>query len=174
MYLNMNGNVAAVCVVASKPEYREEVGERKMEMTKVYAKCKESTPDGPQVVNLDLLFYGGLAIPAMKISSGMTLIVFGRESPKERFTKGKYTLERSLFVTGWSARDIDPLGNLEELKVRREIKTRDRELKETFWEWLNLPQIKSLLNQWFLEFLEGYKESMKRNANNSEKGEIQK
>lgn len=157
MYMNNHGNVLALCIISSKPQYREEVGERKTELTKVYAKANEATPDGMQTVNLNLLFYGGLAIPAMKISPGMTLLVAGRVQSQERFERGKNVLERSLYVVWWDARDIDPLGVLEELKVRRETKTREQELKLAFWDFLNLPQIKELLFKWFMEFVEDYK-----------------
>lgn len=169
MYLNMNGNVATVCVAVTKPEYREEVGEKRLELTKVFAKCREATPDGEQIVNVDLLFYSGMAIPAMRISPGMTLFVVGRESPKEFMQRGKMVLERSLYVTCWMARDIDPLGMLEELKARKATKTREQELKLAFWEFLNLPQIKELLFQWFKEFVEDYKKLGK--ADKSEKKE---
>ena len=136
MYLNFTGNVHAVCSAVTKPEYREEAGERRVEMTKVVAKCKEMTPDGMQTVSLQLLFFEALAIPAMKIDVGSVLVIDGRETSKEFFSYGKHRLERTLVVEDWHFRDIDPGGILEELKERKGISQREHELRKLFAELL--------------------------------------
>ena len=135
-YINYQGNIFADCAIVNKPKYREEVGEYKKELTKVFAKCREQTPEGVQTVNLDLCFFSALAIPAMKLTPGMCIIVLGRESTKELYTRGKNTLERTVIVDWWTAREIDPVGMLEELKARRMISSKEKELQQMVAEWL--------------------------------------
>lgn len=168
MYASFYGNTVCDCIVVSSPKYLESVGEYKSELTKCVAKTKEQTPEGLQSVNLNLLFFNAFAIPAMKISSGMCLVVIGREQSTERMEKGRKVLERSLYVDWWTARDIDPLGHLEELKVRRELTTREIEFKNIFWEWLNMDAVKELIIGWFVEWL---REQQKQKLEQTEKPE---
>lgn len=136
-YINYHGNVFCDCIVVSKPKYHEKYGVYESEMTEISARSKENTPEGIQSVNLNLQFYGQFAIPAMKIPMAMCLVVFGREATKQRLTGGRNILERTLVVDWWTAREKDPLGMLEELRERRTIATREKELKEIFASWLN-------------------------------------
>ena len=158
MYISFYGNAIFDCIVVSSPKYMDSVGEYKSELTKCMAKTKEQTPEGMQSVNVNLLFFNAFAIPAMKISSGMCLVVIGREQSNERMEKGRKVLERSVYVDWWAARDIDPLGHLEELKVRREMTTREIEFKNIFWEWLNTESVKELIIGWFVEWLRKQRE----------------
>ena len=153
MYINYFGNVMCDCVVLSNPQFKESVGEYKTDLTVCTAKSKEYTPEGLQSVNLRLCFFGAFAVPAMKASRGMCLMVAGRESVQEVYAKGRDVLERTIYVDWWSARDIDPLGSLEELKVRVEKKTREQEFKESFWNWLNTEPVKTLIINWFISWL---------------------
>ena len=157
-YINFFGNCFFDCVVVASPTYKEAVGEYGAEMTKCIAKCKEATPEGLQTINVNLLFFGAFAIPAMKIPSGMCLVALGREVVKERYAKGRDILERTIYVDWWFPRDIDPLGHLEELKVRVEQKTREREFKEAFWAWLNTEPVKALILNWFITWLREHKD----------------
>lgn len=153
MYINYFGNVFCDCVILGKPKYQEEAGEYRQEMTKATAKCKEQTPDGVQQVNLNLLFFGAFAIPAMKITSGLCIVVAGREKTNNLKQKGHYILERTIFVDWWTPREADPVGMLSELKARREITVREKEFKEIFWEWLNLPTCRELVMGWLQDWL---------------------
>ena len=161
MYINYFGNVFCDCVVVGKPKYQEEAGEYRKEMTRVSAKCKEQTPNGVQQVNLNLYFFDSFAIPAMKISSGMCIVAAGRERTNSTKSKGHYYLDRTVFVDWWTPRESDPIGMLTELKARREITVREKEFKEIFWEWLNLPACRELvmgwLAAWFKENVEAVK-----------------
>lgn len=152
MYVNQTGNVVADCVITGVPQYNEEYGVYKRELTKVVASCKENSPEGTQTVNLVLYFFSGFAIPAMKLNKGMTIVLMGREISHEAMYRGKYVLERKVVVDWWTPREIDPMGMLEELKARREIKTREQEMKETFWSWLNLAPCKELILGWIAEW----------------------
>ena len=158
MYISFYGNTIMDCIAISSPKYMESVGEYKSELTKCNAKCKELTPEGLQSVNVTLLFFNAFAIPAMRITSGMCLVIIGREQTSERMTNGRNVLERSVYVDWWAARDIDPLGHLEELKVRRELTTREIEFKNIFWEWLNMDAVKELIIGWFVEWLRQQRE----------------
>ena len=136
-------------MAARKPEYTEEAGVKRVEMTKLPAKCKELTPDGLQTVSLDLLFFKEMAIPAYKIAMGQILVVVGRESSKEYFKYKKYSLERTLLVEAWWPRELDPLGMVETLKARREMNARQTELRELFAEFLT--QAKPAILSWMNE-----------------------
>lgn len=167
MYVNYYGNVIADCVIVTSPKYKEEVGEHRRELTTVFAKSKEATPEGLQTVNLNLLFFSAFAIPAMKLSPTMCIVIGGREAVQEAYQKGKTVLERTLYIDWWMPRDIDPVGHLEELKVRREIQTRETEFKNIFWDWLQ--QCKALILKWFNEWKEAPDEggeNEKRNSDN--------
>lgn len=151
MYLNVTGNTFAVCQIVSKPQFVEEYGEYKKDLTKVSARCKETSAEGTQTVNLSLYFWDGLAIPAMKISVGMSIWVAGREKTMSYTKNGKNVLERSLFVEGWGARETDPLGMLVELQARREAKVNEETLRLTFLELLT--QAKPAILQWIADWI---------------------
>ncbi len=168
MYININGNVIASCLAFTNPVYQEEAGEHRVEMTKAFAKCKESTPDGMQTVNLNLLFFNNLALPAMKIAAGTNLIIFGRESTKERLSYGKHSLERNVFVDSWFPRVIDPLNMLEELKVKRTLEAQKEEQKLMFAAMLT--QCKPTIIQWVISALEGQQTENKSEWTERERG----
>lgn len=159
MYINYFGNVFADCIAVTSPEFREQTGEYKRDMTKVFAKCKEASPEGMQTVNLTLLFFQAMAIPAMKIGPGMCIMIAGREVSKERNERGKTVLDRTIYVDWWAARDIDPLGHLEELKVRMEQKSREEEMKLWFAQAMTKCKdtVIGWVTEWFKENLETVK-----------------
>ena len=163
MYINQGGNVFCVCTAVTKPTYKEESGEKRVELAYLNAKCREASPEGTQTVSLDLLFYGTAAIPAMKIAPGHTLVIAGRESSKEAFAWGKHKLNRTVIVDWWGFREIDPGGILDELKARREIFTREREFREMFAEFLT--EAKPSIIKWIMD----YSKEM-REANSNDKG----
>lgn len=167
MYINYFGNIFCDCVIVGSPHYQEEAGEYRRELTRAFAKSKEQTPNGVQTVNLNLFFFSAFAIPAMKLASGMCIVVAGREKTNELKSNGRAILERTVYVDWYTAREADPLGMLEELKARREISVREREFKETFWEYLNLPACKSLVMGWLKETQTNQKEEP-RNAAETE------
>lgn len=175
----MQGNVHAVCFAVKDPEYRESVGERGCEMTKVVAMCKEMTPDGMQTVSLDLIFYDSLAIPAYKIGVGNWIVIDGRESSKEYFSRQKYKLERTVIVEYWNFRIIDPGGMAEELKVRHEIAAKDREYRELLAEYMT--ELKPSILQWFTDWIRenignlmDWMREHKANAQKQQKGKEEK
>ena len=151
MYINAAGNVLAQCIVIGKAEFKESVGEHHVDLTKIPAMAKESTPDGTQTVNLQLCFYAASAIPAMKIPVGMNIIVAGRESSKELFQNKRYTLERTISVDWWQPRDTDPLHYLEELKVRRQMNTMDDELRILFAKLIT--EVKGTIIEWVTDWM---------------------
>ena len=159
MYINAAGNILAQCIVIGKAEFKENVGEHHVDLTRIPAKAKEATPDGTQTVNLQLCFYAASAIPAMKIPVGMNIIVAGRESSKEVFQNKRYVLERSVSVDWWVPRDTDPLHYLEELKVRRQMNTMDEELKILFAKLLT--QAKSTIIEWVTDWMKNNIEAVK-------------
>ena len=149
MYINSTGNVVCTCVAITKPIYKEESGEMRSELTYIIGKCRESSPEGTQTVTLDLNFYGNLAIPAMKIDAGQSLVIFGRERSEEKMVFGKYRLKRTVIVDCWLFRDIDPGGMLDELKMRREMALRDKEFRELFAQYLT--ECRPAIVKWVLE-----------------------
>ena len=159
MYINAAGNILAQCIVIGKSEFKENVGEHHVDLTRIPAKAKEATPDGTQTVNLQLCFYAASAIPAMKIPVGMNIIVAGRESSKEVFQNKRYVLERSVSVDWWVPRDTDPLHYLEELKVHREMNTMDAELKILFAKLLT--QAKSTIIEWVTDWMKNNIETVR-------------
>ena len=159
MYINVHGNVFCDCIIATTPIYKEHFGEYQREMTRCIGKCKEQTPEGLQSVNLNLLFFSAFAVPAMKISPGMCIVVAGREASEERFFGGKNVLDRTLVVDWWQARDIDPLGHLEELKVRRENTIREEENRKQFARWLT--QCKGVIIGWVADWMKEMKNNKK-------------
>lgn len=159
MYINYFGNVFADCIAIASPEFREQAGEYKRDMTRVHARCKEATPEGMQSVNLTLCFFQAMAIPAMKISTGMCIVVAGREVTKEKDIRGKAVLDRTIYVDWWAARDIDPLGHLEELKVRMEQKSREDEMR--IWFAKAMTQCKETIIGWVTEWFQNNLETVK-------------
>ena len=159
MYLNGNGNVLAQCIVIGKAEFKESVGEHHVDLTKIPAMAKESTPDGTQTVNLQLCFFAASAIPAMKIPVGMNIIVAGRESSKELFQNKRYTLERTISVDWWQPRDTDPLHYLEELKVRRQMNTMDDELRILFAKLIT--EVKGTIIEWVTDWMKNNIETVR-------------
>ena len=156
MYLNAMGNVHTVCKVIGKPKYAEEVGAKRVEMTKVPAKATEMTPDGKQYVSLILLFYGELAIPAMKIDIGDNLIIDGREEVRTAFQRGRNMLERNLLVEAWDQQDNDPCGIKQELKVRHEISVRKIEYRDLMAEFLT--NWKQTIIKWVMDYIAALRE----------------
>ena len=173
MYLNNAGNVFAVCTVVSTPEYKEEVGEKRLELTKAYAKCTEMTPDGKQNVGVNLMFFSALALPAMKIAPGMKLLVAGCQETEERYVYGRNRLEHTLYVEWWSARVIDPLGLEAELRTRREIDSKVNDLRLLFAQFLTecKPTIGNWVKAWVMEIIEQIKatKTKKKEGNASDK-----
>lgn len=168
MYQNIQGNVHTVCKVIGKPKYAEEVGAKRVEMTKVPAKATEMTPDGKQYVSLILLFYGELAIPAMKIDIGDNLIIDGREEVRTAFQRGRNLLERSLLVEAWDQQDNDPCGIKQELKVRHEISVRKIEYRDLMAEFLT--SWKQTIIKWVADYyneLRGKTNSEKKESDNT-------
>lgn len=159
MYISFHGNSFADCVIVTSPKYQEEVGEYRTELTTADAKCKEQTPDGVQSVNFRLCFFGAFAIPAMRLKAGMCIVLAGREVVQERFSHGKNVLDRQIYVDWWQARDIDPLGHLEELKVRRENTIREEENRKQFAHWLT--QCKEVIIGWVAEWMKEMKDNKK-------------
>ena len=158
-YINYYGNIHAIGVVSSSPEYRESVGEYKREMTRCLVKCKERTPEGVQTVNINLLFFSAMAIPAMKIPIGMCIEFMGNESVEERFSKGKTILERTVFCEKWEPRLTDPLGYMEELKVRREVGALETEFRRMFAEMLT--EAKSAIMEWVKDWFKNNIETVR-------------
>ena len=165
MYINVNGNVHATCSALTEPIYREEVGESRVEMTSLFAQCKEMTAHGIQHVNLSLLFFDGFAIPATKIKVGSMLVIDGRESSKEyrkRSEEGgrRYALERTVIIEAWDFRILDPGGMLQQLAVRREYAIREKEMQDLFAEWLS--KCKDTILGWFIEWVKANRNSNSR------------
>lgn len=156
MYLNVQGNVTAICVITKSPTYKEEAGESKVEMTKACAKCQEMTREGMQVVPLDLIFFKDLALPAMKIKFADVIQVWGRESSRENARRGKNFLDRTLIVEAWRPRVTDPMGMAKELEVRMEINARDNELRHLFAQYMT--ECKPLIREWVTDAIQGKKE----------------
>ena len=151
MYINDHGNVLATCTITSKPTYIEDAGAKREEMTYIFAKCWETSPEGTQTVSVKLFFIGALAIPAMKLEPNKTLLIAGRERSKESVHWGRNRLERTVLVDYWSPREIDPCGMLEELKQRRENAAREKEYRELFAEYLT--EAKPSILQWVVEYI---------------------
>ena len=168
MYLNVMGNVHAVCRAIGKPKYTEEVGEKRVELTKVSARAVEMTPDGKQSLVLNLLFFGQMAIPAMKIDINDTLVIDGREEVRTAFQRGKNLLERSVLVEAWQPQDNDPCGMAQELKARREVAVRRFEYRDLMAEFLT--SWKLTIIKWVVDYfneLRGNKNSEKKDADNT-------
>lgn len=168
MYLNVMGNVHAVCRAIGKPKYTEEVGEKRVELTKVSAKAVEMTPDGKQSLVLTLLFFGQMAIPAMKIDINDTLVIDGREEVRTAFQRGKNLLERSVLVEAWQPQDNDPCGMAQELKARREVAVRRFEYRDLMAEFLT--SWKQTIIKWVVEYyneLRGKTNSEKKKDDNT-------
>lgn len=168
MYLNFQGNVHTVCRVIGKPKYTEETGEKRVELTKVSARAVEMTPDGKQSLVLNLLFFGQMAIPAMKIDINDTLVIDGREEVRSTFQRGKNLLERSVLVEAWQPQDNDPCGMAQELKARREVAVRRFEYRDLMAEFLT--SWKPTIIKWVVGYfneLRGNKNSEKKDADNT-------
>ena len=167
MYLNVMGNVHAVCRAIGKPKYTEEVGEKRVELTKVTARAVEMTPDGKQSLTLILLFFGQMAIPAMKIDINDTLVIDGREEVRSTFQRGKNLLERSVLVEAWQPQDNDPCGMAQELKVRREVAVRRFEYRDLMAEFLT--NWKPTIIKWVVNYFNELRGKTNSENKNSEK-----
>lgn len=168
MYVNQNGNVVCICSAVGMPEYREEAGAKHTEITLLQARCREESADGTQTVALTLLFFGNMAIPAMKITSGQVLVVMGRERSNSMYVWGKHRLDRTLFVDWWDFRCIDPGGMLTELSTRREIAVKDREYRQILAEYLT--EIKPTIIKWVFDEMKRLKAE---NANKQKEADQQ-
>ena len=136
MYANVCGNVVCVCTLTSMPVYREEAGEKRLELTSVAAKAIEASPEGTQTVFITVLFYTVMAIPAKALKAGDVIVVFGREASKEKFLRGRYKLNRTVIADFWMPRWIDPFGTIMNLQIRRDVALKEREYKELMAEHL--------------------------------------
>lgn len=154
MYINVEGNVICTCFTVSKPEYFEEYGEKRSELTRIGAKAKQSSPDGTMTVNVELLFYANRAIPAAKLNYGESVIVLGRESSREVMKNHRMVITRTVLVDWWFPQIVDPLNYLQELSVRREMDIRNREFRENFWDFLNAEGCKELIHRWVQAWIE--------------------
>lgn len=149
MYINIQGNVFAVCRTVAKAQYYEESGQNRKELTRISVIAKEKTAYNVQDVPLELLFYEDMAIPAMKIGAGQYLEVTGHEMSREKRIYGRNKLRRTLIVTSWRFREIDPGAMQEALKTRREIAAREKEFRQLFAEYLT--ECKPYIVNWVLE-----------------------
>ena len=154
MYINVEGNVICTCYTVSKPDYIEEAGEKRVEMTRISAKAKQSSPDGTMTVNIELLFFENKAIPAAKLNYGDRIIVLGRESSREIMKNHRFVIARTVMVDWWFPQIVDPMNYLQELSVRREMDIRSREYRENFWDFLNAESCKELVHRWVQEWIE--------------------
>lgn len=154
MYINVEGNVICTCFTVSKPEYFEEYGEKRSELTRIGAKARQSSPDGTMTVNVELLFYTNRAIPAAKLNYGDSIIVLGRESSREVMKNHRMVITRTVLVDWWFPQIVDPLNYLQELSVRREMDIRNREFRENFWDFLNAEGCKELIHRWVQAWIE--------------------
>lgn len=152
MYINIQGNVFAICTITSDSMFVEEFGEYKKDMTTMFASCKEQTPDGLMTVFLKLSFYGNMAIPASKIGKGACVAVAGREKTREYRAAGKNQLERNLMVEWWVPRNIDPLGAMAKLKAIQEANAGEMESRKQFAHYLNMS--KTVVQKWALEAMD--------------------
>ena len=180
MYVNANGNVVCVCTITSMPVYLEESGEKKVELTRMAAKCIESSPEGTQTVFMSVLFYTVLAIPAKALKPGDVIVVLGREMSKEKVQWGRHKLDRTVIVDFWIPRWIDPLGLIMNLQIRRDVALKAREYKEMIAEYLT--ECKPAIVQWVAEYFKSMKDTiiqwvidafkaMKANNSNKKDGE---
>lgn len=173
MWISVEGNSFGQCVIASNPKYQEEVGEHKSELTTCNAKAKQSTPDGVQTVSLTLFFWSGMAIPAMKLKAGTNIMVAGRSTSREFSIRQVHALETKVYVDWWEPRNPDPLGIVEELKVRHEFKVREDEMKILFAQFLTQSKgaILTWMKDWFKENIAAVKLKKKEeNGNDNEQG----
>ncbi len=136
MYLNVHGNAVCVCTITGTPQYLEESGEHREELTRADAKCLESSPEGTQTVFMSVLFYKTMAIPAKALKPGDVIVVLGREMSKETVQRGRHRLSRTLIADFWFPRWIDPLGLVMNLQIRRDVALKAREYKELMAEHL--------------------------------------
>lgn len=113
MLINRDNNVIGVFRILSDPRMLEGVAmkDTKHDVTEVSGVAYQQGMDGGQNAYYSLKFLDGLALPAMGIKKGMVLLVAGRTSSKEYFSKkkGKFGLEHSLYVEYYAPRLIDPL-----------------------------------------------------------------
>lgn len=147
----MEGNLFGLCVITGTPQYREEYGAYKSELAMVYAKAKQNTPDGVQTVNLTLYFWNEMAIPSMKLIAGTQILIAGRTMSKNKIVRDKMTLETMVSVEWWALRETDPMGMLEELKVRREITVKNKELRMVFAKMMT--ECKDVIKGWVMEWI---------------------
>ena len=171
MLISVEGNMFCLCMITGSPQYAEEFGAYKSELTRVYAKAKQTTPDGVQTVNLTLYFWDSMAIPAMKLKPGSQIVVTGRTMSQNRIVREKMTLETMVAVEWWTPRETDPMGMLDELKARREIGERRNELKILFAQYLTECKgaILGWVADWFKEKMEAAR--LKKEGGNDGKTE---